>query len=471
MTTSPLARPPVADEVDILLPGLCQLVQEYTPLRTAQSVPEELPEDGSDVHAILARMRVVMSGSVNIWTDRFLEKLYNAPTATSVCADMLLSALNAGAHVYSASPLLTEIELICVQGLAKMFGLGDDADGVTMPGGAASNTLALQTALANAFDGVHRTGGVLGIVDHLERAGRSGRGARPAILTSSQGHFSLQSAAIAAGLGADAVVSVPSDSTGRMCPTALKQQLEAMLGDAAHPQGYPFFVNATSGTTVLGAFDNLQEIAAICRQHKCWMHVDASFGGAVIFSPKWRYLMDGVENADSLTFNPHKLLCVTQQCSFLLVRRAATLNAHSIEAGYLFHKSGRDQASKTLGCGRRSDALKLYLSWLRYGVSGFGQHIESGFETARRLREYIAQHPRLELGPLADPLFLQLCFRPKGDSASVPVIRDKLLQQGKFAVDFAPVQGETYFRLVTHPRVPYSTFVELVEQLVQLAGN
>ena len=384
---------------------------------------------------------------------------------------MLLSALNAGAHVYSAAPMLTEIEMACVRGLARAFGLGKAADGLTMPGGAASNTLALQTALSNNFGGAYRTHGVLGAMDYLTNVGRRGTGARPALLTSRHAHFSLQSAAAAAGLGVGAVVQIECDDYGRMDPAALEQQLKEMSGDAAHPRGYPFFVNATSGTTVLGSFDNLRAISAICRTYGCWLHVDASWGGAVVFSAQWRHLLDGVEGADSLTFNPHKLLCVPQQCSFLLVRDAAALSTHAIEAGYLFHHNTHDQAAKSLGCGRRSDALKLYLAWLRYGTNGFGEHINAGISMAHRLRALIEADPRLELGAVAEPQFLQLCFRPTGDSARVPAMRDALLREDKYALDFAPVRGEAYFRIVTHPRVPYAIYEALVQKVADMAGN
>lgn len=385
---------------------------------------------------------------------------------------MLLSAMNTSVHVYSASPLLTEIEHVCMRGLAHMFGLGDDADGITMPGGAASNTLALQTALSNAFDGAFRTLGVLGIVDHLGRAGRVGRGARPAILTGSHGHFSLQSAAIAAGLGSEAVVEVPCDTHGRMDPKALEAQLAAMAHDAGHPQGYPFFVCATSGTTVLGAFDDLRAIAALCRRYGCWLHVDASWGGPVVFSERWRFLLDGSDAADSLTINPHKLLCVPQQCSFFLVRHAHTLYAHSVKAGYLFHSNNRDQASKTLGCGRRGDALKLYLAWVRYGRAGFGAHIDAGMELSRRVRAFLERETSFEVLSGAEPQFLQVCFRPRGaESSDIRALYDALQRERMYALDFAPVDGETYFRLVVHPTVPFDTFVAMIRRVEALSRS
>ena len=119
-----------------------------------------------------------------------LTQLYAAPSITSVLADLLLGAINASVHVFNASPVLTLTEQQCVASLCELLGFGTDADGVAMPGGAASNTLALQTALCSACDGAYRDGGVLGLVDALKACGRRGAGARPVLLTSDASHFS-----------------------------------------------------------------------------------------------------------------------------------------------------------------------------------------------------------------------------------------------------------------------------------------
>ena len=127
---------------------------------------------------------------------------------------------------------------------------------------------------------------------------------------------------MAAGLGTDAVVHIRTDAHGRMDVRELERMCAEMQADAAHPQGVPLIVCATSGTTVLGAFDDVAAIAEVCRKYDLWLHVDASWGGAAAFLPHdapERSVLAGLENAHSITINPHKLLGVTHQCSFLLV--------------------------------------------------------------------------------------------------------------------------------------------------------
>lgn len=272
---------------------------------------------------------------------------------------------------------------------------------------------------------------------------------------------------------------------------ALERILQEMTSDAADPRGFPFFVNATSGTTVLGSFDDLEAISRLCERYKCWMHMDGSWGGPVVFSDTWRpVLLRGCSSADSVTINPHKLLNVPQQCSFLLVRDARVLQNYNVQAGYLFHKDSterrNDPAMKTLGCGRRGDALKLYIAWQRYGRVGFGRHVDHGIELAQRVLAKICDEPRLELGPLADPLFLQICFRPNvdGDKSRATHFAIKQLNTRRhYAVDYAPLQREVgdYVRCVTgarhsdtrlviHPRIPWDVFSAIVDEVAAISN-
>lgn len=112
------------------------------------------------------------------------------------------------------------------------------------------------------------------------------------------------------------VYSVKVDERGKMRVDELRRQVERALDEGARP----LMVSATAGTTVIGAFDPLRDIAEVCREHGMWLHVDAAWGGGALISQEHRGLLDGIELADSVTWNPHKLLAAPQQCSTLLVR-------------------------------------------------------------------------------------------------------------------------------------------------------
>lgn len=118
-----------------------------------------------------------------------------------------------------------------------------------------------------------------------------------------------------------------------------------------------------------GAFDPINEIADICKKHNIWLHIDAAWGGGLIFSQKHRAKLNGIERADSIVINPHKLLAVPQQCSMLLVRDAGILHgAHDRGAEYLFQRDKHydrsyDPGDKYLQCGRKCDVFKFWFMW------------------------------------------------------------------------------------------------------------
>lgn len=204
-------------------------------------------------------------------------------------------------HVYPVSPVLTIIEKYITRTLASLFGLtGSHAGGVTLPGGSASNQTSILIARNTLFSDTKTDG----------YAGR-----RFVLFTSKHGHYSLEKAAQMMGFGSKNVCSVPVDDSGRLIPA----ELERLIKQTRAEGGTPFYVNATAGTTVLGSFDPFEEIADICAREGIWMHVDGSWGGSTVFSDKLRQgRLNGVERADSIAVNPHKMLGVPMTCSFLL---------------------------------------------------------------------------------------------------------------------------------------------------------
>lgn len=188
---------------------------------------------------------------------------------------------------------------------------------------------------------------------------------RLTVFTSEDAHYSVVKMATLMGLGAENVVLVRTDARGRMEPAHLQELVEAARGRGAHP----FLVSATAGTTVLGAYDPLEPLAAVCRKYKLWLHVDAAWGGGALLSRRHRHLLRGVHLADSVTWNPHKLLAAPQQCSTFLTRHAGLLGAaHSAAASYLFqpdkfYDTHYDTGDKHVQCGRRADVLKFWFMW------------------------------------------------------------------------------------------------------------
>jgi glutamate decarboxylase len=416
-----------------------------------------------------------------------MDKLWSAPSIPGIAADLLLSSLNGNAHVFRVSPALTFVEKHVGKELAKLFGLdGPHAGGITFPGGAASNTTALLVARNVRFP-------------ELKNSGLIAAAQTLAIFVSEAAHYSIITAAGLLGIGLASVRKIRTTEAGTMDPQALKAELQAAV-DAGH---IPLFVCATAGTTVRGAYDPLREIGQLAHEYGAWFHVDGCFGGAAIFSEKLRYKLDGSELADSIAFNPHKLLGVPQICSFLLAKDLKALwFANRLEAGYLFHddedelevtfdvdhhngtnafknnghvditnanwRSSRalleapdpnqvyDLASFTPQCGRRPDSLKLYFHWRYYGTEGIAKQVEAAYEGAQYLSKLIATSPNLYLvGKNYKVPCTQVCFyymrtlneiqtsgldEAKQNTYYTRLITSELEKKG-WMVDFAPGSG------------------------------
>lgn len=288
--------------------------------------------------------------------------------------------------------------------------------------------------------------------------------------------------------------AVPVDADGRMDPAALREMVQRAKADGRTP----FYVNATAGTTVLGSYDPFEEISAVCKEFGLWMHIDGSWGGPAIFSAQQKHKLKGSHLANSLTVNPHKMLNCPVTCSFLLGPDLDVFHrANTLPAAYLFHGSTDaanncgpgldgpptspevwDMADLTLQCGRRGDSLKLALSWIHYGPSGFEEQVDWAFGRAARLANLLsAEGSDFVLVSTNPPPCLQVCFyyAPGGKVADddaentrrTKVMVEKLVWRG-FMVDYAPGPRGYFFRVVVNCQTLDGTVDGLVKGLEEI---
>ena len=408
------------------------------------------PVEGLGRDGFLDAASSIFQGSVNTWSAGFLDKLYASTDAPGVAAELILASLNTNAYIYAVAPALTLVEKHVTNALAKLFGLTYlHAGGVSLPGGAASNMTSLLVA-RNVMFPVTKTEGLAALREPL------------AIFVSAEAHFSVPAAARTLGLGSSSVHYIPVDSDGAMSPSALDEAIQATRAQGRRP----FYVCATAGTTVRGAYDPLPAIADICARHRLWLHVDACWGGPVIFSSRHQHKLAGSARAHSIAVNPHKMLGVPLTCSFLL---SADLRAFSsanklTDAGYLFHnappassepsaaatvngtghtiadlaKPGLldaepasadvfDLASLTPQCGRRADSLKFHLAWVYHGSAGsagFAAMVDRALAAAAYLAQRLRARPDVQVLGVGDPPCAQVCFwyvGGRGDDARASI--------------------------------------------------
>ncbi|CAG8609975.1 4461_t:CDS:2, partial [Scutellospora calospora] len=413
------------------------LVLDYkSPKELKQIMDLELGYDGIGVEGLMPLIQNILKYSANTWHPGFMDKLYAGTNPIGIISEILLSLLNANSHVYHVSPALTMIENTVSQSLANLLGMGEKSGGITCPGGAFSNQLAMITARTFMFPEIKTKG------YHAFRK-------KLMVFTSIAGHYSVEKTAMTLGLGIDSVIKVSCDDQGRM----RTDELEHLIKQSFQRGEMPFFINATAGTTVLGSFDPLCEIGKIAKRYNLWFHVDGSWGGSLVFSEKHKHMIEGTNLADTLVLNPHKMLGTPLQCSFLLARDKKIFSqSNSLEAEYLFHHGEDDLGDSTVGCGRRPDAVKLFIGWKIYGVQGYQIRIEHAFKMAKYLTLLVRNNRRFKL-VLDEPPSLQVCFwyLPIGinfdleNKRSIEMIsiitkeiHRRIMYHGKFLFDYSP---------------------------------
>jgi len=281
--------------------------------------------------------------------------------------------------------------------------------------------------------GVLTSGGSLGNLTALlaARAARLAPGEEPAILVGEQAHYSIGRAARAMGLGDAGVVLVPSDARFRLrCPA-----LPEALAEARRRGRTPFAVVGSACSTATGAFDPLEGLADFAAEHGLHLHVDGAHGAALALSPRYRPRLAGIERADSVVWDAHKMLRVPSLCTAVLFRDPrVSAGAFEQQASYLFRAENQwDLAQRTFECTKRMMSLPLYAVLAGRGEEALTAFVESRVELAARFAALVQESPDLELA--VEPECNIVCFRPRGlGAAAVDAIRARIVASGAFYV-------------------------------------
>ncbi|XP_077185223.1 cysteine sulfinic acid decarboxylase isoform X3 [Paroedura picta] len=416
----------------------------------------DLKETGEPRERLLERCREVIRYSVKTCHPRFFNQLFSGLDPHALTGQLITDMLNTSQYTYEIAPVFVLMEEVVLKQLRKLIGW-EDGDGIFCPGGSISNIYAMNVARYHRFP----------------ECKQKGNWALPklAAFTSVESHYSIQKGAAFLGIGTDNVYLVAVDEKGKMMPADLEKQINRAKSERA----VPFFVNATCGTTVLGAFDPVAEIAEVCSRHSVWLHVDAAWGGSALLSRKHRHLLDGINRADSVAWNPHKMLMTGLQCSAFLLRDSSDLlqRCHGARATYLFqtdkfYDMSYDRGDKTIQCGRKVDCFKLWLMWKANGTRGLEQRVDRAFAFTRYLADEIKKREGFQL--VQEPEFINLCFwyvppslRGKEGSSDyshslgkvAPTIKERMMKKGSMMVSYQPHGNRVNFfrQVVANPAV------------------
>jgi L-2,4-diaminobutyrate decarboxylase len=369
------------------------------------------------------------------------------PHPAAAMAMLVEGVTNNPMGIYEMGPAAVGIEAFLVDWMISKVGWTGATGGVFTHGGSLANLTAL-VAARSRFDGTAWTKGCRGDL---------------ALIASADCHYSVARAAGILGIGEENVYSLPVDPAGGVIPAEIRGVIERARLEGKRP----FALVANACSTATGTFDPLREIAGICREHGLWLHVDGAHGASALLSQRHRWRLEGVELADSLTWDAHKLLCTPGLCTAVLVRDAATLDtAFHEDASYLFHSKpqpGFDFIHRTVECSKAALGLRLFTVLAALGEGGIASYIDRQFELTRQAYELLRGVPGLECP--VEPQSNILCFRVAGEDEEQLRVRDRLLAEGDFHLSTAVVGGRRYLRVVL------TNSVTTLDDMRRLAGR
>ena len=299
--------------VDAICESLCD-EKAYIgpePYELKKIVHEEtlLPEQGLGFEKTfeLTKQKILPNLLRPFSTD-YMPHLHGACTLESLSAEAIISAFNQSMDSWDQAPVATEIEVEVIRHLCALYGYGEGSDGIFTSGGSQSN----QTAIILARDFFIQN--QLGY--DVKKHGLPENFRKLRMYTSEISHFSMEKSAHILGLGYEAVVKVPVYKNQKMDFSALKSLVEKDVAEG----NIPFLVVCTVGTTDFGSIDPLNETAELCKKYNMWLHVDAAYGSGVILSQKYKSRLCGIEKADSISVDFHKMFLQPISCSAVLVK-------------------------------------------------------------------------------------------------------------------------------------------------------
>ena len=368
----------------------------------------------------------------------FMGWVQGGGTAVGMLAELIAAGLNPNCGGRDHAGI--ELERQVIGWSARMLGLPEAAGGVLTSGSSIANFIGVLAARTAALGPGVRAAGIAG-APLVAYAGTCAHGCVPRALDM-------------AGLGTDALRAIPAAPGAGMDAAALRAAIEA---DRAAGR-LPFLVVATAGSVDTGGFDDLGAIAAICAEFRLWLHVDAAFGAFAALSPALAPLLAGIERADSVAFDFHKLGQVPYDAGCVVVRDVARLSATFAQsAAYLGRESRGLAANSPWPCdlgpelSRGFRALKVWMTIKSYGAARLGAVTEAACAVARALGARIAAEPALEL--LAPVAFNIVCFAPRGMAgAAVRELVADVQESGVAAPSTTIIDGRTAIRaaIVNH---------------------
>ncbi|GII90850.1 pyridoxal phosphate-dependent decarboxylase family protein [Sinosporangium siamense] len=375
-----------------------------------------------------------------------------SPDFPAALAEFVHGIVNNPVAVYEMGAPGATVEFEVLRWMLDKAGF-HSGSGVLTHGGSLANLTALLAARAHAVPDAWTEGVPRDLV----------------LLVPPSAHYSVARAAGIMGLGARAVVPVGVDPLGRIDVGALPATLAALRAEGRRPLA----LVASAGATATGLHDDLRGLAGICRAEGVWLHVDAAHGASALLTEGYRYLLDGIDQADSIIWDAHKMLRTSALSAAVLVRREGDLSrAFQQEASYLFYgDQGHDLLGRAVECTKAEMGLKIFLNLAWRGERGLGDYVAARYATAHRFWELAMKRPDF-VCPY-EPESNIVCFRyaPGGRDIDHAALREDLLRDGTAQLTSVELAGVRHLRLVVMtPATDDHTLETLLDTVAEAAA-
>ena len=429
--------------------------------------PPADPEPADDVYQ--EYLRYIRPHQLGNSHPRFWGWIAGSGTVMGMFADMLASSMDAvsGSFSYLSN---NYVELQVIEWCKTLLGYPPTASGLITSGCSASNLIGLSVA-RNSMAGFD-----------VRSRGMQNAPHQMIIYCSDEAHSSIQKAVELLGFGKDAMRLIPADESMQIDLAALREAIK----DDRENGCLPVCIIGCAGTTNTGAIDDLNALADICAEEKCWFHVDGAFGAWAAIAPGYKHLVAGMERADSLAFDLHKWMYLQYPIGCILVRNADEhRSAFSLTPTYLAHGEGERGltgvdvywlSDSGFELSRGFHALKAWMTIKEHGTARFGRIIQQNIDQAHYLSCLVEAAPELELAVPVSMNIVNFRYIQSGlDGPALDALNKQieieLQEQGIAITSTVTIRNRNYLHVgITNHRSRYSDFDTLVREVIRI-GN
>ncbi len=415
----------------------------------------------SEDHDLLAFFKKILNDSMHVHNPNYMGHQVSVSAPIASFGGLISDLLSNGMAVYEMGAASSVLEKKSIEIINKAVGYDKDSGGFLTSGGTLANLTALLTARS------------IKIPEDVWQNGYEDQSY--AVMVSEQAHYCIDRAARIMGLGSKGIIKIATDENYCM----KIEDLESKLQDANQQGVKVFSIVGSACSTSTGSFDNLEAIASFAKKHHLWFHVDGAHGGAAVFSKKYKPLLKGIQNADSIIIDCHKMMMTPTIATAVLYKNE--LNSASTfkqKAEYLYDSSEdfdwSNTGKRTFECTKLMMSVK-FMSIIQFGgIGAIEAYVQSLFDNARIFAKIIQSIPGLQLA--MQPQANIICFRCNDEHSSVQElnklnasIRQRILEKGDFYIVQTMLNGNLYLRTtIMNPMTDVVQFKSLLESINRL---